>query len=85
MEVCSRLKTVNAEIGILFCSGYSAEIIPPDYLAENGFQLILKPFEPFDLLKKVREILDTPPGPVMSSIPGERTFDPPMGSAESSS
>jgi signal transduction histidine kinase len=79
MEVCSRLKRAKPDVGILFCSGYSAEIIPPDYLAENGFQLILKPFEPFDLLKKVREILDTPPGPVMSSIPGERTFDPPMG------
>ncbi len=64
MEVCSRLKRVKPNVGVLFCSGYSAEIIPPDYLTANGFQLILKPFEPFDLLKKVRETLDQPHGPV---------------------
>ena len=84
MEVCSRLKMVKPEMRILFCSGYSAEIIPPDYLAANGFQLILKPFEPFDLLKKIRETLDTPLDPVESPIPRpvipkEPGWDVPMG------
>ncbi len=69
MEVCSRLKLVNPEVEILFCSGYSAEIIPPDYLAANRFQLILKPFEPFDLLKKIRETLDTPLDAAESPLP----------------
>jgi len=84
MEVCSALKTMKPEIGIIFCSGYSAEIIPPDYLAANGLQLILKPFEPFDLLRKIRETLDHPSDHAESAlvrpvIPKEPGWDVPIG------
>jgi hypothetical protein len=39
-------------------SGYTMDIIKTRELTEAGFEFILKPVLPKDLLKKVREILD---------------------------
>ena len=43
---------------ILYISGYTAEIIEVRGEIEAGTELITKPVQPLDLLRKIREILD---------------------------
>jgi PAS domain S-box-containing protein len=43
---------------ILFMSGYTMDIIKTRELTEAGFDFILKPVVPKDLVRKVREVLD---------------------------
>ncbi|MBI9077416.1 MAG: PAS domain S-box protein [Desulfatibacillum sp.] len=57
-EVGEAIQKENAEIKILFASGYTMDIIKDKELAKTGSDFIHKPFRPKDLLIKVREILD---------------------------
>lgn len=58
-EVSEVLRKASPGIKILFVSGYIMDIIKKEELTESGFDLIHKPISPKDLLKKVREILDS--------------------------
>src|SRR5208283_4363855 len=42
----------------LFSSGYTADRIDKDIMLKEGFNFIVKPLSPKDLLSKIREILD---------------------------
>jgi PAS domain S-box-containing protein len=57
-EVSEAIRKVSPRIKILFTSGYTMDIIKTKELSEVGFDFIHKPFQPTDLLKKVREVLD---------------------------
>jgi PAS domain S-box-containing protein len=57
-EVSEAILKENPRIKVLFTSGYTMDIIKTRELTENGFDIILKPFQPKDLLIKVREVLD---------------------------
>jgi CheY-like chemotaxis protein len=57
-EVSAAIKKVSPRIKILFESGYTMDIIKTKELTEDGFDFIHKPFQPNDLLMKVREMLD---------------------------
>jgi PAS domain S-box-containing protein len=57
-EVGEAIRKVSPDTKILFASGYTMDIINTRELTEAGFDFILKPVVPRDLLKKVREILD---------------------------
>ncbi len=57
-EAGEAIRKVSPGIKILFESGYTMDIIKTRELTEAGFDFILKPVRPQDLLKKVREILD---------------------------
>jgi PAS domain S-box-containing protein len=57
-EVSEALLKVSPRIRILFSSGYTMDIVKTNELTEAGFDFIHKPFQPTELLKKVREILD---------------------------
>jgi len=57
-EVSEAIRKVSPRIKILFTSGYTMDIIKSKEWTEPGFDFIHKPFQPTDLLKKVREILD---------------------------
>ena len=51
-------RRIRPNLPVLFMSGYSKETLP---LAPDGHQataFLAKPFTPFDLLRKVRHILD---------------------------
>ena len=50
---------IKPEIKALFMSGYTANIIHKKGLLEAGFNFILKPVSPSEMLKIVRKILDT--------------------------
>jgi CheY-like chemotaxis protein len=57
-EVYDRIKTMRPDIKTLFSSGYTADRIDKESMLKEGFDFIMKPVSPKDLLRKIREILD---------------------------
>jgi hypothetical protein len=49
---------IQPEVKALFFSGYASDIIDKKGITEERLNFIQKPVAPFDLLKKIREILD---------------------------
>jgi CheY-like chemotaxis protein len=52
------LKTANADLKILFTSGYTSETIEREGLFESGVDFLPKPYTPCTLACKIREMLD---------------------------
>jgi two-component system cell cycle sensor histidine kinase/response regulator CckA len=60
-DLCQHILGRRPDVKILFCSGYSVNTIPGDFLEENNLQLLQKPFISETLLRCVRETLDGQP------------------------
>ncbi len=58
-EVYEEIRKVEADMKVLFMSGYTADIIHKKGLLEEDINYISKPFTTNSLLRKVREALDT--------------------------
>jgi len=56
-EAYDEIVKVRPDIKALFVSGYTADKIPMQNIAEQGVELILRPISPRDFLTKVRDIL----------------------------
>lgn len=52
------IKLINPGIRVLFLSGFNAEHFAEDNELEQGAELLTKPFKPFDLAEKIRNLLD---------------------------
>jgi DNA-binding response OmpR family regulator len=59
--VFERIRTMDADVPVVFSTGYAAETIDAAFLADNGLRLIRKPYAPHDLRSAVRETLDQQP------------------------
>jgi PAS domain S-box-containing protein len=57
-DVYNEIREVNPHIGVIFTSGYAADVAHFQELSEYGFDFIAKPARPAELLNKVREVLD---------------------------
>jgi len=57
-EAYDRIKQIRPDIKTLFSSGYTADRIDKDSMLKEGFDFIMKPVLPKDLLRKIREVLD---------------------------
>jgi len=57
-EAYDEIRKINPDVKVLFSSGYTADFIEKRGVSEAGIELIMKPVQPMDLLRKVREILD---------------------------
>jgi CheY-like chemotaxis protein len=57
-EVYDRIKKISPNIKTLFSSGYTADRIDKSNMLKEGFDFIMKPASPKDLLRKIREVLD---------------------------
>jgi len=57
-EVREAIIKVNPRVKVLFSSGYTMDIIKSEGSTATDFDFIHKPYQPKDLLIKVREILD---------------------------
>lgn len=57
-EFYNRVRILNPDIGFLFISGYTANVIHKNFLVERGFDFLQKPFTPYELAFKIRKILD---------------------------
>jgi hypothetical protein len=45
-----------------FMSGYSPDLLQNKGILETGEEVPIKPIQPLDLVRKVRAVLDLPPG-----------------------
>lgn len=62
-ELVERIKVLRPELGVIFMSGYSHEVLAPEALAEqNGTAFIEKPFNAAELLRAVRDLLEAGAG-----------------------
>ncbi len=57
-----RIDELKRGVKVLFTSGYSADVLPPDFDG-LGIRLLSKPYAPAALLEAVRAALDAPPRP----------------------
>ncbi|MBI5676360.1 MAG: response regulator [Nitrospirae bacterium] len=57
-EAYDEIIKLRPDMKTLFSSGYTADRIDKDNMLKEGFNFIMKPVSPKDLLKKTREVLD---------------------------
>jgi CheY-like chemotaxis protein len=57
-EACRELRALDPGVRVLFSSGYTMDVIQTRWTLEEGAELVTKPIQPLELLKKVRELLD---------------------------
>jgi len=58
LEAWASIASLQAETKVLYVSGYTADFIQNRGVSEEGLELVMKPVQPNELLRKVREILD---------------------------
>jgi FixJ family two-component response regulator len=58
-EMAGRLRTLRADLKVLFLSGYSPGIVADRGMIDQGALFLQKPFSASALEAKVREALDT--------------------------
>jgi signal transduction histidine kinase/ActR/RegA family two-component response regulator len=59
VELVGRLRSVRPDVGVLYISGYTDMAIVREGLLENAAAFLQKPFTPEDLLRRVRQVLET--------------------------
>ncbi len=60
-ELWERLRILRPDARVLFMSGYTDDVIAQHGVLEPGIAFLQKPFTPFGLAGKVREVLDAAP------------------------
>ena len=63
LDLFTELQSINPRLICLFMSGYTADVIAPHGVLEEGVNFIQKPFSLLDLARKVRAVLDGDCGP----------------------
>jgi PAS domain S-box-containing protein len=58
-ELVSRIARTRPKTKVLFMSGYTDGKVPQEYLRGSHLSFLAKPFEPEELRRKVRELLDS--------------------------
>ena len=58
VEASKEIQQLQPDARVLFTSGYAADFIRSRGELDSGVDLIMKPVKPFELLRKVREMLD---------------------------
>ncbi len=57
-ELADRLRKTRPELNVLFCSGYTEDIIARRGVLDSGIHFLGKPYTPSDVAQKLRDILD---------------------------
>ena len=57
-EVFNRVREEDSQVPIIFASGYSQNAIHTNFILQSGMQLLHKPYNTLDLLRRVRDVLD---------------------------
>ncbi|WP_224982989.1 PocR ligand-binding domain-containing protein [Geomonas agri] len=57
-EAYEEISLLQPGVKVLYSSGYTADFIQNRGVSEEGIELIMKPVQPLELLRKVREMLD---------------------------
>jgi hypothetical protein len=56
-ECYERIHALRPEVPALFSSGYSADVLPPEFLSEHGLRLIAKPYDGNTLIQAVEDTI----------------------------
>ncbi len=59
-EVAERLRQMQPQVRVLYCSGYTDDAVVQHGILEAQVAFLQKPFTPASLAAKVREVLDQP-------------------------
>jgi signal transduction histidine kinase/CheY-like chemotaxis protein len=59
-ELADRLRAENPKLKVMYCSGYTDEMLGKDSALRVNGNFLEKPFEPDKLLQRVRDCLDAP-------------------------
>jgi DNA-binding response OmpR family regulator len=57
-QACDELRKLDPSIKVLLLSGYTADMIESRGGLVDGVDLIMKPVQPMELARRVREMLD---------------------------
>jgi two-component system cell cycle sensor histidine kinase/response regulator CckA len=57
-ELAEHLRSLNAEIRVLYMSGYTDNAIVHHGVLNPGIEFLQKPFSPAALVQKLQEVLD---------------------------
>jgi PAS domain S-box-containing protein len=57
-EAYNKIRKIREDVKALFTSGYTGDIVLGKGIQDNAFNFLPKPLSPYDLLKKVRLVLD---------------------------
>ena len=57
-ELAEQLRSESMGLKVIFMSGYSADVVGKDFVAQPGLQYLQKPFAPCKLARAVRACLD---------------------------
>jgi two-component system cell cycle sensor histidine kinase/response regulator CckA len=60
-ELAKKLTTARPELRVLYMSGYTEEAILQHGMLSAGITLLQKPFSKDDLLRRVRDVMDSSP------------------------
>jgi PAS domain S-box-containing protein len=60
-EAYQEIIKLRSDVKVLFISGYSPDLLHNRGFLDTGEDVLVKPFQPLDLVRKVRSVLDTPP------------------------
>jgi len=60
-EAYQEIIKLRSDVKVLFISGYSPDLLQNRGFLDTGEDVLIKPFQPLDLVRKVRSVLDTPP------------------------
>jgi polar amino acid transport system substrate-binding protein len=57
-EAYDEISLLQPGVKVMYSSGYTADFIQNRGVSEEGIELVMKPVQPMELLRKVREMLD---------------------------
>jgi two-component system, cell cycle sensor histidine kinase and response regulator CckA len=59
-DAFEEISRLAPKVKVLYSSGYTADYIQNRGMSEEGIELVMKPVQPTELLRKVRSLLDSP-------------------------
>jgi PAS domain S-box-containing protein len=57
-EAHEEIRRLRPEVKVLFMSGYSPDLLYTKGILESGYEVLTKPLQPLDLVRRVRSMLD---------------------------
>ena len=58
VQLAGRAQSVRPELKMLFTSGYAGDAIMPDMFLARQYPFLDKPYRPYELMSKIRNVLD---------------------------
>ena len=57
-ESCNEIRQMSAAIKFIFVSGHTHDVIGREVKLGADFEVVMKPIIPFELLRKIKELID---------------------------